>query len=154
MPRTLLSTMAISTSNRSREHNYPDPAALAKQTKPGLDQVNCHMATEMGLPRNGNKDDKNTANKNLRTPRHRIPELLTGKKKKEREQRDGMSNTGRRIFPPCDHCGLTNHSTEKCWRNPINESYNNVHNSDQPSISNGSTQNSRMDGNIRNNPFI
>ena len=23
--------------NRSREHKYPDPAALAKQTQPGLD---------------------------------------------------------------------------------------------------------------------
>ena len=28
--------------NRLREHNYPDPAALAKQIKTGLDQVNCH----------------------------------------------------------------------------------------------------------------
>ena len=68
---------------RSREHNYPDPAALAKQTKTGLDQVNCHMATEMGLPRNGNIDDRNTVNENLWTPRHKIPELLTGKKNKE-----------------------------------------------------------------------
>ena len=58
--------------NRSREHNYPDPAALAKQTKPGLDTVNCHMATEMGLPRNGNKDDKTTGNRNTWTPRRRL----------------------------------------------------------------------------------
>ena len=75
------------------------------------------------------------------------------KKKKEREQQDGVSDTGRRTFPPCDHCGLTNHSTERCWRNPNNESYNNVNNSDQPSISNGSTQNSSMGRNICHNPF-
>ena len=28
--------------NWSREHNCPDPAALAKQTQPGPDTVNCH----------------------------------------------------------------------------------------------------------------
>ena len=28
--------------NRSSEHNYPNPAALAKQKKTGLDQVTCH----------------------------------------------------------------------------------------------------------------
>ena len=111
------------------------------------------MATEMGLPRNGNKDDRNTANENSRTPRHKIPEFLTGKKEKEREQQEGVSNTGRRIFPPYDHCGLTNHSTERYWKNPNNESYNNVHISDQPSMSNGSIQNSSMDRNIRNNPL-
>ena len=139
--------------NRSREHNCPNLAALAKQNKTRLEQDNCHMATEMGLPRNGNKDDRNTANENLRTPRHKIPELLTGKKKKEREQQDGMSNTGRRIFPPCDHCGLTNHPTEKCWRNPNNESYNNVNNSDQPSTYSGGSQNSGIYKNILNNPL-
>ena len=139
--------------NRSREHNCPNLAALAKQNKTRLEQDNCHMATEMGLPRNGNKDDRNTANENLRTPRHRIPELLAGKKKKEREQRDGMSNTGRRTFPPCDHCGLTTHSTERYWKNPNNESYDNVHISDQPSISNESIQNSSTDRYIRNNPL-
>ena len=37
--------------NRSRENNRPRPAALAKQTQPGLELADCHMATEMGLPR-------------------------------------------------------------------------------------------------------
>ena len=37
--------------NRSREHNCPNLAALAKQNKTRLEQDNCHMATEMGLPR-------------------------------------------------------------------------------------------------------
>ena len=65
--------------NRSREYNWPNPAALAKQNKTGLKHDNCLMATEIGLPRNGNKDDRNTATENLRT--HdvtKIPEFLTG----------------------------------------------------------------------------
>ena len=131
--------------NRSREHNCPNLAALAKQNKTRLEQDNCHMAIEMGLPRNGNKDDRNTANENLQTPRHKIPERLTGKKKKEREQQDGMSNTGRLTFPPCDHCGLTNHPTVKCWRNPNNESYNKYN------TYSGGSQNSRIYKNILNN---
>ena len=139
--------------NRSREHNCPNLAALAKQNKTRLEQDNCHMATEMGLPRNGNKDDKNTANENLRTPRHNILDILTGKKKNEREQQDGMSNTGRRTFPPCDHCGLNNHPTEKCWRNPNNESYNNVNNSDQSSTYSGGSRNSGIYKNILNSPL-
>ena len=63
--------------NRSRENNCPDPAALAKQTQPGSDPVNCHMATEMGLPTNGNKENK-TANTETRMPNRRIPEFLSG----------------------------------------------------------------------------
>ena len=63
--------------NRSRENNCPDPAALAKQTQPGPDPANCHMATEMGLPTNGNKENK-TANAETRMPNRRIPEFLSG----------------------------------------------------------------------------
>ena len=62
---------------RSRENNGPDPAALAPQTQTGSDQVDCHMATEMGLPGNGNKENRN-ANTETRVPRRRIPEFLTG----------------------------------------------------------------------------
>ena len=87
--------------NRSREHNCPNLAALAKQNKTRLEQ----------------------------------------------------DNSGRRIFPLCDHCGLTTHSTERYWKNPNNESYDNVHISDQPSISNESIQNSSTDRYIRNNPL-
>ena len=36
------------------------------------------MATEMALPRNGNKDVRNTATEIIQTPRHPIPEFLTG----------------------------------------------------------------------------
>ena len=43
---------------RSREHNGSDPAALAPQTQTGPDYADCHMATEMGLPRNGNKENR------------------------------------------------------------------------------------------------
>ena len=46
--------------NGSREHSCPEPTALAKQTKIGKEQDNCHMATEMGLPQTGNKDIYNT----------------------------------------------------------------------------------------------
>ena len=63
--------------NRSRENNCPDPAALAKQTQPGPDPANCHMATEMGLPRNGNKENKTTSAE-TRMPNRRIPEFLSG----------------------------------------------------------------------------
>ena len=34
------------------------------------------------------------------------------KKKKEKEQQNGESSKPKRSFPPCGHCGLTNHSTE------------------------------------------
>ena len=44
---------------RSREHIGTDPAALAPQTRTGPDYADCHMATEMGLPGNGNKENRN-----------------------------------------------------------------------------------------------
>ena len=62
---------------RSREHVGTDPAALAPQTQTGPDHADCHMATEMGLPGNGNKENRNT-NTETRVPRRRIPEFLTG----------------------------------------------------------------------------
>ena len=40
--------------NWSREHNYPDPAALAKQTQPGPDTVNCHTIKFLGENCNDN----------------------------------------------------------------------------------------------------
>ena len=61
----------------SREHSCPRSTVLAKQTKIGPEKDNCHMATEMGLPRNGNKENY-AVNENVRTPRNRIPEFLTG----------------------------------------------------------------------------
>ena len=30
------------------------------------------------------------------------------------------SNKPKGTFPPCGHCGLTNHSTERCYKNPDN----------------------------------
>ena len=43
------------------------------------------------------------------------------KKRKEKEQPNGESNKPKRSFPPCGHCGLTNHSTERCYKNPENQ---------------------------------
>ncbi|MEL7079772.1 MAG: hypothetical protein AAGM46_28560, partial [Cyanobacteria bacterium J06582_2] len=62
---------------RSREYNGPDLAALAPQIQTGPEHADCHMATEMGLPGNGNKENRNT-NTETRVPRRRIPEFLTG----------------------------------------------------------------------------
>ena len=72
-------------------------------------------------------------------------------RKREREQREEVQDTGRRTFPPCDHCGLTNHSTERCWRNPNNKNPNTSKKNDQPSTSSGTPQNPSFDENILNN---
>ena len=62
--------------NRSVRDDCPDSSVLARriQIEPGTD--NRHMATEMGLPQNGNPNTQ-SATQDRKQPR-RVPEFLTG----------------------------------------------------------------------------
>ena len=74
----------------------------------------------------------------------------------ERISKNGESSKLKRTFPPCGHCGLTNHSTERCYRNPENsQNRRETNNDDQPSTSGGgsATMNSGVDKNVLNNPL-
>ena len=75
------------------------------------------------------------------------------KKRKEKEQQNSEPSKPKRTFPPCGHCGLTNHSTERCYRNPENRNRRETNNDDQPSTSRGGAQGSGVDKNVLNNPL-
>ena len=53
--------------NKSVRNDCPDPSVLARHNPFGPETDNRHMATEMGLPRNGNSDTRNTV---MRTDEH------------------------------------------------------------------------------------
>ena len=72
---------------------------------------------------------------------HFVRECEKLKKKKERDQRDGIPPRERRTFPPCDHCGLTNHSSERCRRISNRNNETRVNN-DAPSTSRSQPTNS------------
>ena len=62
--------------NKSVRNDCPDSSVLARHNPIGPETDNRHMATEMGLPRNGNPDARNTVHENRRT--RKVPEFLTG----------------------------------------------------------------------------
>ena len=62
--------------NKSVRNDCPDSSVLARHNPFGSEPDNRHMATEMGLPRNGNSDARNTVHENRRT--RKVPEFLTG----------------------------------------------------------------------------
>ena len=63
------------------------------------------------------------------------------RKRKEKEQREGIPPRERRTFPPCDHCGLTNHSSDRC-RRISNQNNGSRVNNDTPSTSRNQPANS------------
>ena len=62
--------------NKSVRNDCPDSSVLARHNPIGSEPDNRHMATEMGLPRNGNPNVRNTVHENRQT--RKVPEFLTG----------------------------------------------------------------------------
>ena len=82
---------------------------------------------------------------------HFVRDCIKLKRKKEKDERNGIDPNARRTFPPCEHCGLTNHSSDRC-RRILNANSSNMNNRDQPSTSRAQPPNQNQDRSAINNP--
>ena len=70
---------------------------------------------QSNLLSNGINTNKNAQCSHCKATGHYYKSCPQPKKKKEVEEKDGKKPQ-RPTYPPCDTCGKTNHSTERCWQ--------------------------------------
>ena len=83
---------------------------------------------------------------------HFVRDCIKLKRKKERDERNGIDPNAKRTFPPCEHCGLTNHPSDKC-RRIANTNSSNTNNRDQPSTSRSQPPNQKSRQEYTQQPF-